>query len=116
MDVLDWLLAINCSLAHTHNRPAVALRIFPIADQEQDGDWKIEFCIENLTDQDFSISPIVTATFKVESDVINIPFKVESSNPIIPAMSKVYLIGITDKSTKKPRAPYSFHQVHVTPL
>jgi hypothetical protein len=92
------------------------LRIVPLGEESDIRGWLINFSVENFTESDISIAPIVTATFKTGAGDNDIAFIISSPYTTIPANGKKTFSASAHNQNAKTISSYSLHQVHVTAL
>jgi hypothetical protein len=103
-------------LVGVESNKKILLRVEPLGEESETGNWLINFSVKNFTERDISIAPIVTATFKTGTRDSDIAFIISNPDTSIPANDKKIFLASARNQDTKPALPYSLHQIHVSVL
>jgi hypothetical protein len=115
-DFLGLITNLLVFLVSAESGKKTLLRVEPLGEESDAGNWLIQFSVKNFTEHDISIAPIVTATFKTGTRDSDIAFIISNPNTSIPANDKNIFLASARNQDTKPALPYSLHQIHVTVL
>jgi hypothetical protein len=115
VDAMAGLLGLVNVNDHARGKKTL-LRIAPLGEENNAVNWLINFSVENFTESDIPIAPIVTATFKTGTGDSDIAFIISGQDTTIPAKGKKSFSASARNQNARPAPPYSLHQVHVTTL